>query len=129
MQLAMCLVISGTWVRFPGPPIIPMLFFPTCSCADSQALDTISLTHPTCHVSSVQIQRTKSEEYHAQESTALHSIQEVKRAEGSNGPGFNNAPSNSSPHPPWVYLLFSYFILFCHFLFFYLFALFYFFNN
>ena len=45
------LVISGTWVRFPGPPIISILFFLMLSCAVSKMLNTMHLTHPTSQVS------------------------------------------------------------------------------
>ena len=63
------LVISGTWVRFPGPPIISILFCQMLSCADSKMRCTISLPSQRSKRPSMQIQRTKSEEYHALEST------------------------------------------------------------
>ena len=115
--LAMCLVISGTWVRFPGPPIIPILFFLTLSCAAFKRKHIIHLIQESAKCPSVQIQGPRSEEHHAQESTALHSIPKVNVAEASMGHNSNQTPSNSSPHPPWVYSsLFFYFVIFIFFI-------------
>ena len=69
--LGTCHAILGTWVRFPGPLTIPILFFHWLSCAALQGRFIISPIDPTSQVSSKQIQRTKSREHHSLESSML----------------------------------------------------------
>ena len=93
----------------PRSPHSSILFFSMLSCADSKIRCTISLTRPARHVSSVQIQRTKSEEYHVQSQTRSGQSRKVKR-------GFlmgqNSAHPPFGPHPlPLVYSFLFFFIV------------------
>ena len=45
-------MITGTWVRFPGPPNACFNFFLTCSHAAFQKKSTIHLKQSACQVAS-----------------------------------------------------------------------------
>ena len=88
----------------PRSPHISLSFFLKCLCAASHQVSIIHLIQESAMCPWMQIQGPRKQKHHAQESTTLHSVQKVKRAEGSNGPRFNNAPSFLAQYPlPLVY--------------------------
>ena len=114
--LAMCLVSVGTWVRFPGPPIILILFFSMLSCADSKIRCTISLTSQRSKCPQMQIQRMKGDEYHVLSQSMLQAIKESQQALFKWASNLNPTPSNSSHTPLGFNLPFFIFVIFLFYL-------------
>ena len=109
-----CSFTTGTWVRFPGPLIILILFFQKLSCAAFQALDTMSLTHPTSQVSlEADLKAQKARVPCAQSKRAIGNPRK-STSWRFNGPQIQQHTPIPGPTPPsiWLILLYSFFFQF-----------------
>ena len=112
---ASLVVTPGTWVRAPGPPPFPILFFQLSFCAGSTLRDTI---HPLIQIATRverPIQGRWLRDQHGIWSNVPHANQRVNEAKGLLGPKMLSIPSTWGQNPPRFasfYIFFYYFFLF-----------------